>query len=142
VCAWLSAVELTAVALASLAGDQVAKGAGFVASRTKGRSQAPVGELVTSLSVEQLREVVSAAAEHHEDVERAVRLIAARDNDDLAALRAEVDRGLRTRRYLPYAESSGWAHAARPSSRSCASAPPLDRRPSWSSCCSGRSGTW
>jgi hypothetical protein len=85
-----------------------------VATPTKGRSQAPVGELVTSLSVAQLREVVSAAAEHHEDVERAVRLIAARGSDDLAVLRAEVDRGLRTRRFLPYAESSGWAYAARP----------------------------
>ena len=72
-----------------------------MATRTKGRSQAPVGELVTSLSVEQLREVVSAAAEHHEDVERAVRLIAARGSDDLGVLRAEVDRGLRTRRFLP-----------------------------------------
>jgi hypothetical protein len=77
-----------------------------VATRTKGRSQAPVGELVTSLNIEQLREVVSAAAERHEDVERTVRLIAARDSDDLAVLRAEVDRGLSTRRFLPYAESS------------------------------------
>ena len=85
-----------------------------MATPTKGRSQAPVGEMVTSLSVEQLREVVSAAAERHEDVERAVRLIAARGSDDLAVLRAEVDRGLRTRRFVPYAESSGWAYAARP----------------------------
>ena len=43
-----------------------------------------------------------------------MRLIAARAQDGLAVLRAEVDRGLRTRRFLPYAESSGWAHAARP----------------------------
>jgi hypothetical protein len=85
-----------------------------VATRTKGRSQAPVGELVTSLNIEQLREVVSAAAERHADVERTVRLIAARDNDDLAVLRAEIDRGLRTRRFLPYAESSAWAHGAQP----------------------------
>ena len=107
-------MELTAAALASLAGDQVAKGAGIVASRTTSRSQAQVGELVASLSIEELREVVSAAADRHEDVERSVRLIAARANGGLAALRAEVDRGLRTRRFLPYAESSGWAHAARP----------------------------
>ena len=85
-----------------------------MASRTADRSQAPVGELVASLNIEQLREVVSAAADRHEEVERSVRLIAARANDGLAALRAEVDRGLRTRRFLPYAESSGWAHAARP----------------------------
>ena len=43
-----------------------------------------------------------------------MRLIAARGSDDLAVLRAEVDRGLRTRRFLSYAESSGWAHGARP----------------------------
>ncbi len=85
-----------------------------MARRTAGRSQAPVGELVGSLNIEQLREVVSAASDRHEDVERAVRLIAARADDDLAALRAEVDRGLRTRRFLPYGESSGWAQAARP----------------------------
>ena len=85
-----------------------------MADRTTGRSQAPVGELVGSLSIEQLREVVSAAADRHNDVERTVRLITARADDDLAALRAEVDRGLRTRRFLSYGESSGWAHAARP----------------------------
>ena len=85
-----------------------------MARPTTGRSQAPVGELVRSLNIEQLREVVSAAGDRHEDVERSVRLIAPRANDGLAALRAEVDRGLRTRRFLPYAESSGWAHAARP----------------------------
>ena len=85
-----------------------------MAHRTTGRSRVPVGELVASLSIEQLREVVSAAADRHEDVERTVRLITARADDDLAALRAEVDRGLRTRRFLPYGESSGWAHGARP----------------------------
>jgi hypothetical protein len=85
-----------------------------VARRSTGNSWAPVGELVGSLNIEQLREVVSAAADRHEDVERAVRLIAARADDGLAAVRAEVDRGLRTRRFLSYAESSGWAHAARP----------------------------
>lgn len=66
------------------------------------------------MSIQELWEVVSAAADRHEDVERAVRLIAARADDDLTAVRVEVDRGLRTRRFLPYAESSGWAHAARP----------------------------
>jgi hypothetical protein len=43
-----------------------------------------------------------------------VRLAAAREDGDLAALRKEVDRGLRTRRFLGYRESSEWAHAARP----------------------------
>lgn len=82
--------------------------------RTVGGSQPPVAELVESLSIEQIREVVCSAADRHYDVERAVRLVAARANDDLAVLRVEVDRGLRTRRFLPYRESSGWAHAARP----------------------------
>ena len=100
--------------VATLAGESRSEGSRVVAHRTTGRSQVPVGELVASLSIEQLREVVSAAADRHEDVERTVRLISARADDDLAALRVEVDRGLRTRRFLPYGESSGWAHGARP----------------------------
>jgi hypothetical protein len=47
--------------------------------------------------------------DHHDDVERQWRLIAARAAGDLAQLRAEVDRGLRTRRFLGYRESGGWA---------------------------------
>jgi hypothetical protein len=54
-----------------------------------------------------LREVVSAAVDRHGDVERQVRLIAARGTGDLADLRAEVDRGLRTRRCLDYSNGSG-----------------------------------
>jgi hypothetical protein len=113
-----------------------------VAHRTTGRSRVPVGELVGSLSIEQLREVVTAAADRHEDVERTVRLITARADDDLAALRAEVDRGLRTRRFLPYGEAPGGRTPPDRWSRSCAAAPPAHRRPSWSSCCSERSATW
>jgi hypothetical protein len=41
-------------------------------------------------------------------------LVAARDSGDLAVLRSEIDRGLRTRRFLGYRESIEWAHAARP----------------------------
>src|SRR5215211_3048046 len=63
---------------------------------------------------DELREVVSAAVYRHADVERQVRLIAARGAGDLAQLRAEVDRGMRTRRFLDYGESAGWAHAAQP----------------------------
>ena len=66
------------------------------------------------MTVDELREVVSAAVDRHGDVERQVRLIAARGAGDLAQLRAEVDRGLRTRRFLDYRESAGWALAARP----------------------------
>ena len=83
-------------------------------SRTAGRSETPVAELVGSLSIEQLREVVSAAADRHDDVERAVRLVAARASGDLGVVRAEVDRGLRTRRFLGYREGIEWARAARP----------------------------
>jgi uncharacterized Zn finger protein len=71
-------------------------------------------ELLRSLDAAQLREVVAAAAERHEDVERAVRLLAARSTGELAQLRTEVDRGLRTRRFLDYRQSLEWARAAQP----------------------------
>jgi hypothetical protein len=78
------------------------------------RSETPVEQLIADLTVDELHEVVSGAVERHGDVERQVRLIAARGGDDLAQLRAEVDRGLRTRRFLDYGESAGWARAAGP----------------------------
>ena len=83
-------------------------------SSTSRRSETPIGELVAALTVEGLREVVSAAVDRHDDVERQVRFVAARAAGDLAQLRAEVDRGLRTRRFLGYRESMEWARAARP----------------------------
>lgn len=43
-----------------------------------------------------------------------MRLIAARGTGGLAQLRAEVDRSLRTRRFLDYGESAGWARAVQP----------------------------
>lgn len=73
-----------------------------------------LGEVVRDLSIKLLREVVVSAADRHDDVERHVRLAAARVEGDLAQLRVEVDRGLRTRRFLGYRESSEWARAARP----------------------------
>lgn len=76
--------------------------------------ETPVSELVASLGLPELREVVAAAVDRHEDVARAVRLVAARAGGDLVQLRAEVDRGLRTRRFLGYRESADWARAARP----------------------------
>jgi len=85
-----------------------------VASRTAGRSETPLSELVASLSTQQLREIVSAAVDHHDDVARAVRLVAARATGNLGQLRTEVDGGLRTRRFLGYRESMEWARAARP----------------------------
>src|SRR5829696_9352501 len=80
----------------------------------RARSEPPIEQLIAGLTADQLREVVSAAVDRHGDVERQVRLIAARAAGDLAQLRAEVDHGLRTRRFLGYRESAGWAMAARP----------------------------
>ncbi len=80
----------------------------------KGRERRDLGVLVRDLSPEVLRELVVCAADWHDDVERHVRLAAAREAGDLTELRAQVDRGLRTRRFLGYRESSEWARAARP----------------------------
>jgi hypothetical protein len=79
-----------------------------------GRERRDLGELVRELSPEVLREIVTSASDRHDDVERHVRLAAAREGGDLVGLRAEVDRGLRTRRFLGYRESSEWARSARP----------------------------
>ena len=81
----------------------------------RGRSaETPIEQVIARLDKAQLVEVISTAAERHGDVERVVRLVAARADGDLAALRAAVDQGLRTRRFLDYRESMAWAHAARP----------------------------
>jgi hypothetical protein len=82
----------------------------------KTRSETEVGldQVVEQLTREELREVVAWAAEWHEDVERRVRLTATRSSGDLRALRTEVDRALRTRRFLDYRDSVEWARAARP----------------------------
>lgn len=80
----------------------------------RARAETSIDELIGALTVDQLLEVVSAAVDNHSDVERHVRLIAARSAGDLAQLRAEVDRGLRTRRFLGYRESGAWARLARP----------------------------
>jgi hypothetical protein len=73
-----------------------------------------IAEVVRGLPLEELQQVVLSAVDRHADVERQVRLVASRMEGDLAGLRAEIDRGLRTRRFLGYRESSEWAHAARP----------------------------
>ncbi len=73
-----------------------------------------IRRILEDLPAKDLREVLAWAADWHEDVERRVRLLAARSSGDLRALRAEVDRALRTRRFLGYRESVEWAHAARP----------------------------
>jgi hypothetical protein len=78
------------------------------------RGRRDLGEIVEGLPAELLREIVASAADRHADVERHVRLAAAREAGDLAELRTKVDRGLRTRRFLGYREGSEWARAARP----------------------------
>jgi hypothetical protein len=108
---------------------------------TRTRVQTPVEELIATLTGDQLREVVSAAVDNHRDVERHVRLIAARSAGDLAQLRAEVDRGLRTRRFLGYRESGAWARSARPILAELRTT--VEDAPSrgWWSCLSARSVT-
>ncbi len=78
------------------------------------RESKDVHEIVRDLPPEELREVVRSAVDRHPDVERHVLLAAARSEGDLSELRREVDRGLRTRRFLDYHESSRWARAAQP----------------------------
>jgi hypothetical protein len=77
----------------------------LVVGRAK-REQRDLGEIVDSLSPQALRAILASAADRHDDVERHIRLSAARVSGDLSELRAEVDRGLRTRRFLGYRESS------------------------------------
>jgi hypothetical protein len=70
--------------------------------------------LIEKLDPEDLRVIVGKASDRHEDVARAVCLVATRGSGDLSQLKAEIDRGLRTSRYLGYRESGGWAMQARP----------------------------
>jgi hypothetical protein len=79
-----------------------------------GEEPKDVRAVVRSLPLDELRGVVLSAVDRHADVERHVLLVAARSRGDLAGLRREVDRGLRTRRFLDWRESSDWAHAAQP----------------------------
>lgn len=61
-----------------------------------------------------MRRLLAEAAARSDDVSRAVRLTAADGSERISVLKAEVDRGLRTRRYLDYRESSAWARDAAP----------------------------
>jgi len=74
----------------------------------------PLDDLIDSLGKDDLVEVVSTAADRHDDVERMLRMVAARADGDMAAVRDAIDSGLRTRRFLTYRESAAWAQAARP----------------------------
>jgi hypothetical protein len=84
------------------------------AERSRRRGDTPLDPLVNSLTRDQLVEVVVDAAKWHDDVARGVRLVAARKEGNLGALRTEVDRAFRTRRFLDYQDSIEWARAAHP----------------------------
>ena len=83
-------------------------------SRVRPPREADVEALVSLLGAEELRSIVVDAAAQHEDVARGVRLRSGRAGGDLTALRAEIDQGLRTCRFLGYRESSDWAREAEP----------------------------
>jgi len=74
----------------------------------------PIEEAVARLDDQLARRLLAAAAESHEDVMRAVRLSAADESDRLGVLKAAVDDGLRTRRFLDYWQSTAWAIDAAP----------------------------
>ena len=81
---------------------------------TPKRAAPPVEEVVARLDIDELRELLIWAAARHDDVERSVRLAASREDTDLWGLKAAVDSALRTRRFLDWRESSGWATDAAP----------------------------
>ena len=83
-------------------------------SATGDGSQDLIGDLVRRLDADALSALLVRAAENHDDVARAVRLAAASPTERLGVLRREVDRGLRTRRFLGYRESAEWAQEAAP----------------------------
>ena len=98
----------------TLARVQVIEGSLAVARSGGGRSEVPIAELVGSLSVEQLREVVSSAADRHEDVARAVRLLVGRADGDLAAQRARSIALFAPGGSSPTGRPASGAHSARP----------------------------
>ena len=68
---------------------------------------------VAKLDNAAVRALLVDAAERHPDVARAVTVAAGRDDTSLDELRREID-GLRTRRFVSYRESTGWARDADP----------------------------
>ncbi|MGC8513767.1 MAG: hypothetical protein ACP5P1_12160 [Acidimicrobiales bacterium] len=82
--------------------------------RSTQQSSEDLDSLIARLDAADLRKIVGKAAGRYEDVSRAVRLAATRSSGDLSQLKAEIDRGLRTGRYLGYRESGSWAMQARP----------------------------
>jgi hypothetical protein len=71
-------------------------------------------EVVARLGDNDVRALLASGAGVSETVARMVRLAAADPEEQIGVLRAEVDRGLRTRRHLDYWQSSDWAIEAAP----------------------------
>ena len=84
------------------------------AERARRPAEEPLDRVVDSFTREQLAELVLDAVMRHDDVARGLRLAVARRDGDLGVLRREVDRALRTRRFLDYWGSIEWAQAGRP----------------------------
>ena len=84
------------------------------AERARRPAEEPLDRVVDSFTREQLAELLLDAAMRHDDVARGLRLAVARRDGDLGVLRREVDRALRTRRFLDYWGSIEWAQAGRP----------------------------
>ena len=76
--------------------------------------EAALAALIADLDHQEVVDLLRRAAMEHEDVARSVRLAASSDADRLQLLRAAVDQGLRTRRFLDYWASSRWAGDAAP----------------------------
>lgn len=87
---------------------------GVVAKSKIDRQDELLENVVERLDEEIVRWLLVQAATDHHDVARAIRLEAATPDDRLAVLKSMVDGGLRTRRFLDYGESSGWAMDAAP----------------------------
>ena len=84
------------------------------AGRTDSTGDDALTSLVLRLDPDEVTALLVRAALEHDDVARAVRLAAASAPERLTVLRAAVDQGLRTRRFLGYHESSQWAIDGRP----------------------------
>lgn len=70
--------------------------------------------LIAQLDAEELREILDAAVDQHDDVADAVRLTASRAASSLASLRGVIDRSLRANGFVDYHGSRGWARQAAP----------------------------
>src|SRR5690554_6582573 len=83
-------------------------------ARRRGSDDEPIDDAVERLGDDIARQLLARAATTHDDVERAVRLAAAGNDDRIAVLTTAVDDSLRTRRFLDYWQTTAWANDAQP----------------------------